>query len=296
MSRFVDPKVLMAIRDLQLAAKTLIDGFMSGINKSNLKGSGIEFSQYRSYQAGDDLRWLDWKMYGRSDRYYIRQSEIETSISVKFILDASGSMNHQDSNGIKKIDYARYLIACLGGLAHLQHDATGLHVLSGGEFFTLAAKRDHQFMARFYYELEKVKAEGSFSRTVQYKQLLEREDKKTLVIFVTDLYQPSNEILSFIDLLASLKHEIIVFHLMGKNELELDYGNHSTLEDLETGRRLNINLTAAKKVYAQKLQAYLAGLRMQLLNRHIFYRLITTDQPLDKALTDFLNQRNKLTA
>ncbi|MDB5232374.1 MAG: hypothetical protein JWN76_3179 [Chitinophagaceae bacterium] len=296
MSRFVDPKVLMAIRDLQLAAKTMIDGFMSGINKSNLKGSGIEFSQYRSYQAGDDLRWLDWKMYGRSDRYYIRQSEIETSISVKFILDASGSMNHEDSNGIKKIDYARYLIACLAALAHLQNDATGLHVLSKGDFFSLAARRDHQFMARFYYELEKIKAGGSFTRPAHYKHLLETEDKKTLVVFVTDLYQPSNEILQFLDLIASLKHEIIVFHLMGKNEMELDYGNHSTLQDLETGRILNINLSAAKKTYTDTLETYLSGLRMKLLNKHIFYRLITTDQPLDKALTDFLNQRNKLTA
>src|ERR1700754_1368414 len=103
MSRLLHPKILMAIKDLPLAAKTVIDGFMAGINKSNVKGTGLEFSKYRSYQPGDDLRWLDWKMYARSDRYYIRESEIETSISVKFLIDASSSMKHVD-NGISKME------------------------------------------------------------------------------------------------------------------------------------------------------------------------------------------------
>ena len=102
----------MAIKDLKLAAKTTIDGFMIGINNSTLKGPGLEFSQYRSYQPGDDLRWLDWKMFARSDRYYVRQSEIETSISVRFLFDASNSMNHRDGD-FSKTDYAKYLTASL---------------------------------------------------------------------------------------------------------------------------------------------------------------------------------------
>src|ERR1700733_5622407 len=108
MSRLLDPKIIMSIKNLPLAAKTTVDGFMTGINKSTIKGPGLEFSQYRSYQPGDDLRWLDWKMYARSDRYYIRESEVETSISVRLLMDASGSMNHRDGD-FKKIDYAKYL-------------------------------------------------------------------------------------------------------------------------------------------------------------------------------------------
>src|SRR3712207_1787137 len=108
MSPLLHPNVLLAIKDLALAAKTTVDGFMQGINKSTLKGQGMEFSQYRSYQPGDDLRLLDWRMFARSDRYYVRESEIETSISVRFVIDASKSMNHEDGD-LKKIDYARYL-------------------------------------------------------------------------------------------------------------------------------------------------------------------------------------------
>src|SRR5579863_4478676 len=127
MSSLLDPKIVMAIKDLSLVAKRTIDGFMTGNNKSNVKGAGLEFSQYRSYQPGDDLRWLDWKRYARTDRYYIRESEVETSISVRFLIDASLSMDHLDGK-FSKIDYARYLAAALGWLAHRQGDAVGLYV------------------------------------------------------------------------------------------------------------------------------------------------------------------------
>src|ERR1700748_323983 len=131
MSRLLDPKILMSIKNLQLAAKTTIDGFMAGINKKKVKGPGLEFSQYRSYQPGDDLRWLDWKRYARSDRYYIRESEIETSISVRIVIDASASMEHRDGE-FTKMDYARYLAASLGWLANMQGDSLGLYVFREG--------------------------------------------------------------------------------------------------------------------------------------------------------------------
>jgi uncharacterized protein (DUF58 family) len=132
----LDPKVLMTIKDLPLLAKTVIDGFMNGFNKSTVKGPGLEFSQYRSYQPGDDLRWLDWRMFARSDRYYIRESEVETSISVRFLVDASASMNHDD-NGIKKIDYAKFLAASLAYLANLQGDSVALNIFKDGELFSM---------------------------------------------------------------------------------------------------------------------------------------------------------------
>ena len=144
----LDPKVLMTIKNLPLLAKTVVDGFLIGLNKSTVKGPGLEFSQYRSYQPGDDLRWLDWKMYARSDRYYIRESEIETSISVRFLIDASASMNHRDSNGVKKIDYARYLAASLACLANFQGDSVGLYTLANGELYSLASRADPQHLQR----------------------------------------------------------------------------------------------------------------------------------------------------
>ncbi len=292
MSRLLDPKVLMSIKDLSLAAKTAIDGFMSGINKSTVKGPGLEFSQYRSYQPGDDLRWLDWKMYGRSDRYYIRESEIETSISVRLVIDASGSMNHSDQ-GVSKIGYARYLAASLAYLCHLQGDAVGLYVCREGSLYSLASRQEHQHMARIYHQLESVEAGGQFTDPVQYKNFFAAARKKEMVVFITDLYEQNGEIMQMLDTLATYRHEILVFHLLARNEQELDFKGYTALEDLETGQIVRTDQSQTRKIYQQKLQEYLSVKRGQLLDKNIFYRLMNLDQPLDQALRDFLNQRNK---
>ncbi len=293
MSSLLDPKVLMSIKDLSLAAKTTIDGFMAGINKSKVKGPGLEFSQYRTYQPGDDLRWLDWKMFARSDRYYIRESEIETSISVKFLVDASASMNHEDS-GFKKIAYARYLAASLGYLASMQGDAIGLYVFQSGNLFSLPSRQSHQHLNRFFFQLENIEPAGRFTEAIHYKEIFAGTQRKELLIFITDFYQQDKEIYALLDSLASLKHEIIVFHVLGKNEIELDYNGYSALEDLETGETIQIDQSNVQKLYKECLQEHLAQIRMQLLDKGIFYKMISMDEPLDEALRSFLNQRNKL--
>jgi len=295
MSKLLNPKVLMAIKDLSLAAKTVVDGFMTGINKSSIKGPGLEFSQYRSYQPGDDLRWLDWKMYGRSDRYYIRESEVETSISVRFLIDASGSMNHEDG-GVKKIDYARYLAASLAYLANLQGDAIGLYVFNEGGLFSLASRQDFQHLARLFHELEGINAGGKFTKPIHYKDIYSGSRKRELLVFITDLYEQNGEIFQLLDTLSSLKNELILFHLMGKNELDLDYKGYTALEDLETGKTIKIDVNTSKNEYQKNLELHLSRLRMDLLDRQINYRMVSMDQPLDQALRDFLNQRNKARA
>jgi uncharacterized protein (DUF58 family) len=166
----LDPKVLMAIKDLSLAAKTTVEGFMQGIHKSNVKGAGMEFSQYRSYQPGDDLRSLDWKMFARSDRYYIRESEIETSISVRFLLDASASMNHMDG-GFSKLQFAKYVAASLAYLTHSQGDSVGLYTICDGKLSALPARKDHQHLTRILHELEQTEAGGKFTEEMHYKNI-----------------------------------------------------------------------------------------------------------------------------
>ena len=293
MSKLLDPKVLMAIKDLSIAAKTTIDGFMNGINKSTIKGPGMEFSQYRSYQPGDDLRSLDWKMFARSDRYYIRESEIETSIAVRFVIDASASMDHQDGS-FRKIDYARYLAASLAYLANLQGDAIGLYVMNNSNIFAMAPKMDYQHLSRLYYQLEQIKPTAHFTGSIHYKELFAGSKKRELLIFITDLYESENEILEFLDAINIMKLEVVVFHLMSPNELSLSFKGYNTFEDLETGQTIQIDQEKAQTVYKKNLEAHLEKIRAAMLDRRIFYRMLNTDVSLDIALRDFLNQRNKL--
>lgn len=278
------------MKDLSLAAKTTIDGFLTGANKSTIKGSGLEFSQYRSYMPGDDLRWMDWKMYARSDRYYIRESESETNISVRLLVDASASMDHQDG-GWSKMEYARYLAACLAYLANRQGDAIGLYVLQEGGIFSLAARQGYQNLNRLYYQLQQASPRGTFTQPVYYKDLYAGGRTRELLIFITDLYQQSDELYRMLDLLGSLRHELIVLHLMAPNEMNLDYAGYTTLEDLETGESIQLNTAAIKEAYQEKLAAHLASIKKELAGRHIDYQLLITDEPVDQALRKYLNAR-----
>jgi uncharacterized protein (DUF58 family) len=287
----LDPKVLTTIKSLPLLAKTVVDGFLNGFNKSTVKGSGLEFSQYRSYQPGDDLRWMDWRMYARSDRYYIRESEVETSISVKFLVDASASMNHQDGT-ISKIQYARYLAASLACLANLQGDAVGLAIFNEGKLHNVASRNDPQHLQRLYYQLEKMEPAGTFTEPVQYKELFSGGRRKELLVFITDMYESGNEISQLLDTLSALRHEIIVFHLMAEDELHFDFKGYTSLQDMETGETVAIS-PQTKRQYQEKLDAHLANLKKQMLDKRIVYRMLSTAEPLDKALRDFLVQRNK---
>lgn len=292
MPSLLDPYILTSIKDLSLAAKTTIDGFMSGANKSAVKGTGMEFSQYRTYMPGDDLRWLDWKMFARSDRHYIRESETETNISLRLLIDTSASMDHRDSN-YTKMEYARYLAASLAYLANMQGDAIGLYTLREDGIFSLAARQGFQNLNRLFYQLEQAGPKGKFTHPVYYKDIYSGGSRRELLIFITDMYQEKDEMYKLLDLLNALRHEIIVLHIMGRNEMELDYAGYTTLEDLETGATIQVDAAKAKQVYASHLDEHLAKIRHDLLTRNIYYRLLVMDQPVDEALRDFLYKRSK---
>ncbi len=292
MPSLLDPYILTSIKDLSLAAKTTIDGFMSGANKSAVKGTGMEFSQYRTYMPGDDLRWLDWKMFARSDRYYIRESETETNISLRLLIDTSASMDHRDGN-YTKMEYARYLAASLAYLANMQGDAIGLYTLREDGIFSLAARQGFQNLNRLFYQLEQAGPKGKFTHPVYYKDIYSGGNRRELLIFITDMYQEKDEMYKLLDLLNALRHEIIVLHIMGHNEMELDYAGYTTLEDLESGATIQVDAAKAKQVYASHLDEHLAKIRHDLLTRNIYYRLLVMDQPVDEALRDFLYKRSK---
>ena len=282
----------MSVRNLSLAAKTTIDGFMSGANKSSIKGAGMEFSQYRTYIPGDDLRWMDWKMYARSDRYYIRESETETNITVRLLVDTSASMDHRDGE-YSKMEYARYLAASLAYLANMQGDAVGLYTLREDGIFSLAARQGYQNLNRLFYQLEQAGPQGKFTNPVHYKDIYAGGRNRELLIVITDMYQEQAEIYTLLDLLGALRHEIIVLHLMGRNEMELDYTGYTTLEDLETGATVQVDADKARALYKQQLATHLQQVKNELQDRRIDYRLMVMDEPVDAALRDFLKARNK---
>jgi len=286
------PELLATVNGLELVARIIVEGFMSGSNRSQSIGVGYEFSQYRSYEPGDDLRLLDWKMYARSERYYIKQSEVETNITVKFILDASRSMDYKEK-GISKLQYSKVLIAALGYLARKQSDTFGLYVVNDQQISMIEPRFEQQQFMRFLDQLISAKSEGHWGKGKSL-EALQRHVGKEIIVFFTDLYDENRDIQQFISRLKTSRNEVIVFHIMGNNELELETEGVFTFEDLETGERRKVDTVAQKKAYTRKINDWLQQSRSWMLEKHIDYQLVRMNHTVESVLIGFLNSRKRL--
>ena len=285
----LDPQLLQSIEGLELLARSEVEGFLAGANRSPRSGTGAEFRQYRTYQPGDDLRQLDWKMYARSDRYYIKESEVETNLTVQFVIDASASMRHRDG-ALSKLDYARALVAVLGYLARQQGDALGLHALNDRHGHHLTPRASPRCFHHFLYELTQMEAEG---RWPTGESIRATRGAKQLMIVLSDMYEQTDEISRFLAERSVLRQEVVLFHLLGANELTLNYAGATTFEDLETGERVEVDTARARAAYLQSMEAALAALRKRVMEQNIVYARFLINQPPGEALGTFLKARKK---
>ncbi len=289
--RFLPPSTLAALGDLELAARMVVDGLMYGVHPSRLPGPGLEFSQYRSYQPGDDPRRVDWKLYSRSDRYFVREAEIETSVTVRILLDASESMAQEDS-GLSKFDYARFAAAALALLAHRQGDAVGLWALCDGEIHTTPPRRHQHQLSHLLHDLEHLEPRGSWPSWDRLEGLL-TTGGRGLVVILSDLYERHREITTVAAKLAALRQDVLVFHLMGRVEMEGAWHGLVTFEEMETGRRVEVDADAARPAYLAAFEHEVARLKHTLEERGVSYARFALDQPLDLALRRFLTARER---
>lgn len=285
----LSPATLVALRNLSLAARMVVDGFRAGLHASRQRGAGLEFNQYRSYQPGDDLRQLDWKLFARSDRYYIREAETESALTVRFILDTSASMAHLDEE-ISKLDYARLLIAALAYLAGQQGDQVYLYLLQEGAIRQVTARPDGQQLPRLWHELEKVTATGRLSVNPTLTPLQQLK-QKTLTILLSDMYEHQHELSALLPQLGPHRHEVLLFHMLARNELDFTFTGPLTFEDLETGQTVTLRPEQRRPSYQQHFQNWLQQLETNCRRQHITYHRLLINEPLDAALRRFLTAR-----
>lgn len=291
--QLLKPDILNKVSGLALIARMIVEGHISGLNHSRRVGAGMEFSQYRGYEPGDDLRLLDWKMLARSDRYYIKQSEVETNIAVKFILDASKSMLHQEE-GLNKMDFVRVLVASLAYLAQQQGDAVGLFGVNDKTLYSLYPGVQRQHYNRLLLELLNIKNEGKWPKSTTSTGQLHDRKHKELIFFITDMYEYDEELTRLIKSLKTSRNEVVVFHIMGKNELEFNYNGTLTFEDLETGERMKVAAKEARRQYLESLEGMLKTTKDFFLANGIGYHLFRLDEHLGEALEVFLKSRSNL--
>lgn len=286
------PEILNSVSGMELIARIIVEGFMSGSNKSQSVGAGQEFSQYRSYEPGDDIRQLDWKMYARSERYYIKQADIETNITVKFMIDASQSMLYAESK-LSKLQYAKVLTAALGYLARKQSDTFGLFTVNDKRLHVIHPRFEQQQFIRFLNELIAVKAEGAWGKSAGIEHLFDRHGKE-MIIFMTDLYDEEKDLLNFISRLKTPRNEVIVFHIMGAQEIELGFDGSFTFQDLETKATRRVDTSLYRKQYTERVAGWMTQSRLWMYEKQINYHLIRLSDPFEKSLRDFLRVRKSI--
>ena len=291
--RFLDPDVLTGISGLDLIARTVVDGFVAGLHRSPDFGFSQEFAEYRAYTPGDDLRHVDWNVFARTERAYLKRYRGETNSLLTVLLDASQSMEYT-SHGISKMDYARYIAASLFYLAiHNQRDAAGLIVFDDEVRNYIRPSTRQGQLARLLSGLEHAepRARTDFGKPMQHFQEFLR--RRGLVVIVSDFYESPESIVRTIEPLRFHGNEVILFHVLDPQEVRPAFSEPAILVDLETKQKMEVTPDYARKEYRGKMDAHIADLRARSRGAGMDYFLLQTDRPLDAALREYLNIRHE---
>src|SRR5947209_3166718 len=292
LQRFLDPAVLHGISSLDLIAKTVVDGFVTGLHRSPDFGFSQEFAEYRAYTPGDDLRHVDWNLFARTDRMYLKRYRGETNSQLTILLDASNSMKFS-SHAVSKMDYARYIAASLFYLSiHNQRDPAGLIVFDDEvrEYVRPSTRSGQLYRLMAGLEQAEPAARTDFGKPLKhFQQFLHR---RGIVIVISDFYEQPESIVQAIEPLRFHGNEVVLFHILDPKEIRPDLRGPAVLVDLETNQKLEVVPDYVKTQYRAKMDRHLEAVRDRAQAAGLGYQLLTTDKPLDRALTEYLTLRH----
>ena len=288
-NRYLDPSVLAGISGLDLIAKTVVDGFLAGLHRSPDFGFSQEFEEYRAYTPGDDLRHVDWNVYARTERAYLKRYRGETNTSSVVLLDASASMGF--GSAVRKFDYAKYLASSLVYLAHLQRDSAGLIVFNDDvSNFLRPSSRQGQLM-RLLHAIDEAELGKRTNFERPFFELQQFMKRRGVTALISDFFEQPETIVKTVEPLRFRGNELILFHVLDPRELEPKLDDGVLLVDMETGEALEATPEYAKNEYREKIQTHIENLRTKAQAAGLDYFLLRTDRPLDEALREYLTIR-----
>ncbi|MGI6456665.1 MAG: DUF58 domain-containing protein [bacterium] len=289
----IDPVQLAKIKDLQLLARSVVQGALSGLHRSPFFGSSIEFAQYRPYVQGDDPRFVDWSLYARTDRLHIKQFHDETNLRCMLVLDCSASMQY-GSRGITKFQYARILTACLATLLLQQKDEMGLFGFHRDKEVYVPTRSSPNHYRRIMVDLANMEPQNETNIALALFNLAELMKHRGLIILVSDLLHPADRFLDQLKLLRARKHEIIIFQISDPTEQTFSFDRSVTLIDAESGQEQFAIPDLIREQYLENRNIHFLEIRKTCLSTQIEYKEFTTAEPLDHALRYFIENRNRL--
>ncbi len=298
----LDPMTVSRLETLPVRARVIVEGALSGLHRARLHGSSVEFAEHKEYSPGDEIRHIDWKVYGRADRFYVKQFEQESELSCYLALDASGSMDYGDTgrdrkDGLSKLVYAAHLMAALAYLLIRQRDKVGLLVFGDDSLDRYVPPRArpahlHDLLA-VLEEVTRVGGRGSEPTHAALDRLGElSRQRRSLLIVASDLFeQPDGHALGVLRRLRARGHDVALFQILHPHELELPFENLTLFESLEDSRQLLVDPAAIRRQYKRRMAEFLDRVRSECVRGGVEHHLVSTSRPIEQALLEFLTQR-----
>ena len=286
------PETLARMAGVKLRARAVVEGVLSGLHKSPHQGQSVEFAEHKEYAPGDELRHLDWKAYGKFDRYYVKRFEHETNLAAHMVIDASASMSY-GSGALKKLDVATTLAGAFCYLLVRQQDAAGLSLITGGKVEDIPPRSAAGHLNILLDELEAVKAEGSTDLFSAADHLAERLNRRSLIAVFSDLLDDRADALKRILQLRARKNDVVVFHILDPAELTFPFDDPTLFLSMEDDRRIEVNPREIKQSYLEEFGAFLEEVRQACSQADVEYIRVRTDESLDAVLLKFLARRQE---
>ena len=290
--RFLEPQALARMENLSVVARGVVEGCISGLHSSPYKGFSAEFAEHREYTAGDDPRHLDYRMLGRTDRLYVKQYEEETNMRVQILLDGSGSMGYSHEGRLSKLEYGSYLTAILAYLMTRQQDSVGLTTFDTQIRLDMPARSSPRHFNEMMQQLEAVRPGGETDIAETLHRLANRFKRRCLIVLVSDLYDEPEEVIRALHHFRHRRHEVIVFHVLDKAEIEFPFRDVIAFHDLETDERIQVDPAYVRQPYLEQIQAFIEGYRRACAEARIDYVATDTSVPYDFMLARYIAKRN----
>jgi uncharacterized protein (DUF58 family) len=291
-TRFLDPELLARVGSLELLARTVVEGFMSGLHRSPFTGFSTEFTEYRQYNPGDDLRYLDWRLLARTDRYFIKKYRADTNTQCHLLIDTSASMNYAHAGAVTKLQYAQFLAASLAYLLNRQQDAVGLVAFADKVHTHVPARNRTGHMRTIFGNLSLLEPGGQTDLAASLHQLAEILTRRGIVVVVSDFYDQPERLGEAFQHLRFKGHDTVAFQVLDQNELDFDFNDAVLLlEDAETQEQMPVLPDVVMDGYRERMRRHVDDMRLCAAANNVDYELLTTKQPLDFALLSFLSRR-----
>ncbi|HKP86806.1 MAG TPA: DUF58 domain-containing protein [Blastocatellia bacterium] len=291
-ARFLAPEVLARIGSLELVARSVVEGFISGLHRSPHLGFSTDFAEHRQYMPGDDLRHLDWKLLARTDRLYIKKYQGDTNAQIHLLIDASGSMGYA-SGTVTKLQYAQYLASSLAFLGVRQHDSVGLRAFDEDVIEHAQPSSRSGHLRTVLGIIERIVPGRGTALSDQLHRVAEQLTRRGIIVLISDLYDEPESLMTALEHLRFRGNEVIVFHILDRQELDFDFAEPLVLEDSETEEQLHVLPDVLRDEYRRAMRTHIDTLREGAAGNRIDYELLNTSEPLDAALFSYLARRSQ---